>query len=182
MNTPNTITLARIVLVPFVVLFLFVGGNLGHAIALVLFLLASASDWLDGYLARRTGQVTVTGKILDPIADKILVYSLFLSFIHMGQLSFWMVAILLAREFLVMALRVELAARGIVVAASTTAKWKTVLQYAVIVCVFIVLFVRPHFPASILYMVAQIFMAAAVVVAVVSALEYAFEGRKQLHT
>ena len=182
MNLPNAITLARIVMVPFVVLFLFVSGNIGLAIALIIFLGASVSDWLDGYLARRNNQVTVTGKILDPVADKILVYSVFISFVHMGQLPFWMVSIALAREFLVMALRVELAARGIVVAASVTAKWKTILQYATIFCVFLVLFARPGSFASLFHVLVQVLMGGAVAVAVISGLGYALQGRKRLTT
>ena len=83
MNTANKITFFRIALIPFFIIFLFIFGKVGIILSLLIFAVASFSDWLDGYIARKKNEVTVTGKIIDPVADKVLVYSAFICFIYL---------------------------------------------------------------------------------------------------
>ena len=103
MTLANKITLARIICLPLVVLFLFRWGAAGKIMAFLIFLLASLSDLLDGWFARRTNTVTSMGKIMDPVADKVLIFGIFISFIQLHLIPFWMVIIIMARDFLVMA-------------------------------------------------------------------------------
>ena len=139
MTLANKITLFRLLVCPFFVLFLFLGNGMAKAVALFFFLVASFSDLLDGYLARRKNEITSIGKIIDPVADKILVYSAFISFIQLHLIPFWMVIIIIGRDFLVMALRVELARKGIIVSANNLAKVKTASEYIVIFFVLLIL-------------------------------------------
>lgn len=133
-NLPNILTVARIAAVPvFVVLYM---NELFFA-ALILFCLASLTDMLDGKIARKYNLVSNFGKIMDPLADKILTYSVFVLWVEEG-LSFcpgWFLMIILFREFLVAGLRTVAASEGIVIAADMSGKIKTVLQMAAIILV-----------------------------------------------
>ena len=180
MNTANRITISRIFFIPLFIVFLFILGWKGKVISLIVFLLACSTDWLDGYIARKKKQVTTTGKIMDPVADKILVYSGFICFIYLKIIPFWMVLILLARDFLVMALRVELAARGNVLAACYTAKVKTVLEYAVILFVFIFFLLPPGILRQRILWFIWSAMGAAVIFAVISGFQYTQEAKQYL--
>lgn len=128
MNLPNSITAARLVLTAIFVASASWGGPLGLIVALVTFILASFSDWLDGYLARRLQLVTSLGKLLDPLADKILVASAFIFFTSTGRCPVWITCLLIGREFLVTGLRQIAVAQGEVIAADKLGKWKTTLQ------------------------------------------------------
>jgi len=139
MTLANKITLSRIFICPFFVLFLFLGGGMAKVIALLLFVISSFSDLLDGYIARRKNEITPMGKIIDPVADKVLVYSAFICFIQLHLVPFWMVIIIMARDFFIMALRVEVARRNVIVSASNLAKAKTAFEYIVIFFVLLVL-------------------------------------------
>ena len=125
MNLPNKLTLARIAAVPvFVVLYM-----KGQFIpAFIIFILASLTDMLDGKIARKYNLITNFGKIMDPLADKILVYSAFCLMIEDGTMPSWMLIVILLREFAVSGMRTVAAANGIVVAAGMSGKIKTVLQ------------------------------------------------------
>ncbi|HRV32823.1 MAG TPA: CDP-diacylglycerol--glycerol-3-phosphate 3-phosphatidyltransferase, partial [Anaerovoracaceae bacterium] len=125
MNLPNKLTVARVVLVPvFVVLYM--QGNTTAALAV--FLAASFTDYLDGYWARKYRLITNFGKIMDPLADKVLVYSAFCCMVENGTIPAWMLIVILAREFTVAGMRTVAASEGLVIAAGTTGKIKTVLQ------------------------------------------------------
>jgi len=139
MTLANKITWGRLVISPFFVLFLFIGGPEGKILSLLIFLIASSGDFLDGYFARKRNEVTSIGKIMDPVVDKILVYGAFISFIQLHLIPFWMVMILVARDFLVMGLRVEAAAKETIISASKLAKAKTISQYIAIFFVFLVI-------------------------------------------
>ncbi len=102
----------------------------GHMLALVMFVLAATSDWLDGYLARRMGLVTPLGKLLDPLADKILVCTGFVFFSIVGFCPLWVAALIIGREFLVTGLRQIAVEAGQVLAADRMGKWKTAFQLA----------------------------------------------------
>jgi len=124
-SAANKITLLRIVLIPLLLAFLVrEGTTTDRWIALLIFLLASATDGLDGYLARSRGQVTVLGKLLDPVADKLLVTAALLPLVRDEIVGDWMAALLIGREFLVSGLRSVASAEGVVIPAGSLGKWK----------------------------------------------------------
>ena len=129
-NLPNFLSAFRILLVPVLVTVLFTKVDGKEWVGLGLFLAAALTDFLDGYLARRWGRVTRLGQILDPAADKILMASAFISLVELNHavVPVWMVALILAREFAVSALRSVAASAGVVIAASWSGKVKTVAQ------------------------------------------------------
>ncbi|MCI8856868.1 MAG: CDP-diacylglycerol--glycerol-3-phosphate 3-phosphatidyltransferase [Clostridiaceae bacterium] len=137
MTTANKITLARIAMIPFFVVFALMEGFQWQAAALALFCIASATDFLDGYIARKYNQVTDFGKFVDPLADKLLVTAALVIFVGQGLLTSWMVFIILAREFIITSLRNVAAAKGQVMAASWSGKVKTCVQIAGIILIFL---------------------------------------------
>lgn len=130
LNLPTALTLGRIVLIPFFVMVTPYNPLLGAAI----FGIASVTDFLDGYLARKTGQITKFGIILDPIADKFLVISALILLVDMARLSAWIAIFMIVREFLVTALRVVALSKDIVIPAETGGKLKTAAQITAILC------------------------------------------------
>jgi CDP-diacylglycerol--glycerol-3-phosphate 3-phosphatidyltransferase len=128
-NLPTQLTVGRICLVPLVVVFLISTESIHALVAAVLFAAAAVTDWLDGLIARRRGQVTTLGKLLDPVADKVLVSAALISLVQLGTIPAWVVVIMIGREFAVTGLRSVSAAQGVVMAASDLAKYKTVAQY-----------------------------------------------------
>ena len=139
MTTANKITMVRILMIPFFIYFALQADKTSLIVALVLFCLASVTDFLDGYIARKYNQVTDFGKFVDPLADKLLVTAALLIFIEKGIFPAWMVFIVLAREFIITSLRNVAAAKGKVLAASWTGKVKTCVQIAGIIIDFFVL-------------------------------------------
>lgn len=180
MNLANKITISRIILIPLFIFFLFNLGREGIILSLFIFVIASFSDWLDGYIARKSGQITTTGKIMDPVADKILVYSAFISFIQLNIIPFWMVIIIMARDFFVMALRVEVAAKGGILAAIPAAKMKTVLEYGSIISAFLYFITLTEVHQVILKILIYTFIGLATVFAVISGAQYFFQSKKYL--
>lgn len=130
MNLPNKLTVLRMIMVPFFVLFMLtdIGGAANKWIALVLFVVASFTDFLDGKIARSRGLVTNFGKFMDPLADKLLVCSAMICLIEMGKLPAWVVIIIIGREFIISGFRLVASDNGIVIAASYWGKFKTVFQ------------------------------------------------------
>lgn len=131
-NLPIGLTLARIVLVPFVVMFLISSSRVHVMIAAVIFVAASLTDWLDGLLARRRNQVTTLGKLLDPVADKLLVAAALVALVQIETVPAWMVFVIVGRELAVTGLRAVSASVGVIVSASQLGKYKTVTQYVAI--------------------------------------------------
>lgn len=139
MNLPNSLTLVRIFLVPLLVVVLLtkperplVLGMSNHVLGAFIFAVASFTDWLDGFLARRRRQVTVVGQLLDPIADKLLTAAAFISLVQMEAAPAWMVAVIIGREFAVTALRSLAYARGVVMPSSPLGKGKMACQVTAI--------------------------------------------------
>ncbi len=128
MNLPNSITFARLILTGVFVLGVSLGSRLGLVVALLAFILAAISDWLDGYLARRMNLVTSLGKLMDPLADKILVSSAFIYFSSVDRCPVWVTSVIIGREFLVTGLRQIAIDQGEVIAADRLGKWKTTFQ------------------------------------------------------
>ena len=173
-NLANLLTVLRIALVPFFAWALLADGGhttTGRLIATALFVVAAATDRLDGWLARRSGQVTDLGKMLDPIADKVLIGTALVLLSWLGDLAWWVTVIILVRELGITAMRFFLL-RYVVLPASRGGKLKTVLQSVAIGLYLLPLDVLPEFVS----VVAVIFMGAALVVTVVTGLDYARTG------
>lgn len=145
MNLPNKITLSRICLIPVFIIILSIPLDLGawnigatdlpitHFIAALIFIIASTTDWLDGYIARKYQLITNMGKFLDPLADKLLVSAAFILIVELGLAPAWVVILIISREFAVTGLRLVAAGEGIVLAASKMGKLKTVSQILAII-------------------------------------------------
>jgi len=172
---PMILTLGRVALIPvFIVLFL----NEHIIAAATVFIVASLTDALDGHIARKRGVVSDWGKLLDPLADKILVVSALILFVSKGIVPDWSVVIILAREFAVTGLRTAVAAKGLVLAAGMTGKIKTVFQMGAIIVIFLVL-IFPDVFAGEMY-IAMVIYWIAVLMTVISGTEYFIRNRKLL--
>lgn len=149
MNLPNRITLGRIFLVPVIMFFLlvnlelpeFVIGEfsitLNQIIAVLIFIIAASTDGLDGYIARKNKIVTNLGKLLDPLADKLLVAAVLVSLVDMGKLDAWIAIVIISREFAVTGLRQVALLEGKVIPASKWGKWKTATQITAIIALMV---------------------------------------------
>lgn len=134
MNTPNKLTLLRIIMIPFFVVFMLVDfGPWSKWAALAIFVVASLTDTLDGYLARRDHLVTNFGKFMDPLADKLLVCSAMICMIELGRLPSWVVIVIIGREFVISGFRLIASDNGVVIAANYWGKIKTVCQMVMII-------------------------------------------------
>ena len=163
-NIPTILTFSRIVLIPFFILITPQSPLIGISI----FLIASLTDFLDGYLARRSGEITKFGIILDPIADKFLVISALILLVDMVRLSAWIAIVIIVREFVVTALRVVALSKDIVIPAETGGKLKTAAQMTAIILLLL--------PGGIgdldFYDVGLVLMYIALVLAIVSGIKY----------
>lgn len=128
MNLPNKLTCLRILLTFVFMFFLFLRGVASKYIALSVFLVASVTDFYDGHIARKTNQVTDFGKLMDPIADKILALAAFLAFVELKLVPAWMVVLIISRELIITGVRIVAVANGKVLAADSAGKHKTVSQ------------------------------------------------------
>ncbi len=131
-HLPNILTLLRILLIPPLVVILFSPSRQAGFFAAALFAVASITDWLDGYLARRLNIVTMLGKFLDPIADKLMVMSALIMILPFGRVPAWMVLVILGREIVITGLRSIASSEGIVISASKLGKYKTIFQIVAI--------------------------------------------------
>ena len=174
MNLPNKLTVLRVLMIPFFVVFMITPlaeGN-GKYIALALFCIASLTDMLDGKIARKYGLVTNFGKFMDPLADKLLVCSALICLIQLGQLPAWVVIVIISREFIISGFRLVAADNGIVIAASYWGKFKTVFQMtAVVLLIF-------NIPALSVLTSAVLWIA--VILTVVSLVDYVAKNIKVL--
>ena len=134
MNVPNALTILRICLVPVFVLFMLtgIGGSYGDIIAGVIFIIASLTDTLDGHIARKYDQITVFGKFMDPLADKLLVCSALICLVELERIPAWIVIIIIGRDFIISGFRLVAAGKGVVIAADMSGKIKTTLQMIMI--------------------------------------------------
>jgi len=148
MNLPNKLTLARLAVIPLLLMMANISGPYAGPFTGLLFLLAAVTDGLDGYLARRQGEVTTLGKFIDPLVDKILVLAGLVILVEMGRLPGWVAVIIIGREIAVTGLRAMLATKNIVLPASRLGKYKMAAQTVAIVSLFIWGFVPgiPLFP------------------------------------
>ena len=135
MNLPNKLTLLRVFMIPFFVVFMLtdLGGSYGKYIALAIFIAASLTDMLDGKIARKYNLVTNFGKFMDPLADKLLVCAAMICLVEMGRLPAWMVIVIISREFIISGFRLVASDNGVVIAASYWGKFKTTFQMLMII-------------------------------------------------
>jgi len=166
-NLPTLLTLSRIVLIPFFVLSVYQHPVVGALI----FSIASITDFLDGYLARRSGQITKFGIIMDPLADKFLVISALIVLVDMARLSAFIAIILIVREFLVTGLRVVALSKDIVIPAEMGGKLKTTAQITAILCLILVGSIFDRLPVD-LYDAGIVFIWIALVLSVTSGVQY----------
>lgn len=171
MNLPNKLTILRVIMIPFFIVFLLVPITpYDKWIALTIFIIASLTDLLDGKIARKYNLVTNFGKFMDPLADKLLVCSALICLIELGKIPAWMVIVIIAREFIISGFRLVASDSGVVIAASYWGKFKTTFQMAA-VCLLIV-------DIAVLQVLTQIILWIAVILTVVSLVDYLAKNKE----
>lgn len=183
MNLPNKLTMFRVILIPFFVFFLLtdVLEATGDILALVIFIVASLTDMLDGKIARKYNLVTNFGKFMDPLADKLLVCSAMICLIEMKQLAAWIVIIIIAREFIISGFRLIAAEHQIVIAASMWGKFKTTFQMVMII--LLILDVNCSImiaSADLIHLLGVIATYIALVLTIVSLIDYLYKNKAVL--
>ena len=172
MNLPNKLTMLRVILIPFFVAFMLadICGAADFWIALAIFIVASLTDLLDGKIARKYNLVTNFGKLMDPLADKLLVSAALICLSSLGRLATWIVSVIIRREFIICGLRQIAAEAGIVIAASYWGKYKTTFQM-IMICLLIV-------NLEVLSILTTIVTWVAVILTIVSLVDYMVKNRK----
>jgi CDP-diacylglycerol---glycerol-3-phosphate 3-phosphatidyltransferase len=171
-NVPNVLTVIRILLVPVLIVALLEKTSDGDLLAAIVFAVASLTDYIDGYLARSRNWVTTFGKLMDPIADKLLIVAALITLVSLNRLDAWVAMVIIAREFAVTVLRVAAGAQqGVVIAASPLGKLKTALQVAMVMALIAVQG-RPLWVSLLIYVT--------VAVTVLSGADYFFGLRRHL--
>ena len=193
MNLANKLTIMRIILIPLFLVFILVKDiPYGSLIALLIFVLASITDKVDGYIARSRNQITNLGKFMDPLADKMLVISALIALVECGLIPSWMVIVIIAREFAISGLRMLAASEGLIVAASWWGKIKTVIQIAATMALLLRLnyeqigFVKEFFESNAVLIgfinyVPMTLMVLSVIATVVSGIDYFIKNRKVIN-
>ncbi|WP_372790981.1 CDP-diacylglycerol--glycerol-3-phosphate 3-phosphatidyltransferase [Paraconexibacter sp.] len=172
MNLPNVLTVVRILLVPALVVALLAETGRGDIIAAAVFALASLTDMADGYIARARGQITTFGKLMDPVADKLLVIAALISLVSLDRLAAWVAMVIIAREFAVTATRFAATQQGVVIAANWWGKAKTIVQ---VQAIFFLIAMGTPTPLWV-----EIWVYVAVAITVASGIDYFFGLRRRL--
>jgi CDP-diacylglycerol---glycerol-3-phosphate 3-phosphatidyltransferase len=172
-NLPNVLTVLRIMLVPVVVVSLLGNSPSGDVLAAVVFALASLTDFIDGYLARSRDSVTMFGRLMDPLADKLLIVAALISLVSLHRLAAWVAMVIIARELAVTMLRMGAGHSGVVIDASPLGKLKTVVQIVTVLAVIAVQG-QPLWLSLLIYTM--------VAVTAISGLDYFFGLRRHLDT
>lgn len=175
MNLPNKLTVLRVLMIPFFVVFMLMDivPGMDKWIALAIFVIASLTDLLDGKIARKYNLVTNFGKFMDPLADKLLVSSAMICLVEMGRLPAWIVIIIISREFIISGFRLVASDSGIVIAASYWGKFKTVFQMVMVIVMIMDL--GPSFA-----MVETILIYVALILTVISLIDYVAKNKEVL--
>jgi CDP-diacylglycerol--glycerol-3-phosphate 3-phosphatidyltransferase len=169
LNVPNALTLLRILLVPVLVVALLDATHEGDVLAAVVFAAASLTDAIDGWIARRHGAITTFGKLMDPVADKLLIVAALVALVSLHRVPAWVAMVIIAREFAVTATRMAATGQGVVIAANWWGKAKTIVQVAAI------FFAIAFDPAP---LAVDLLLYAAVVITVFSGIDYFFGLRR----
>lgn len=173
MNLPNKLTILRICMIPFFLFFMLTNFVLGSKyIALIIFVVASLTDLLDGYIARKYKLITNFGKFMDPLADKLLVSAALICFVELASLPAWIVVIIISREFIISGFRLVASDKGIVIAASYVGKLKTVFQMAMTIVLIADI---PGFET-----IETILIYAALILTIISLLDYLIKNKTVL--
>jgi CDP-diacylglycerol--glycerol-3-phosphate 3-phosphatidyltransferase len=172
LNLPNVLTLLRILLVPVLVVALLDGTANGDLLAAIVFAVASATDAMDGYLARTRNAITTFGKLMDPIADKLLIIAALVALVSQDRLAAWVAMVIIARELTVTITRMQATQQGVVIAANWWGKAKTIVQVTAIFCVIVAGRPTPTWVDALVY--------AAVAITIVSGVDYFFGLRRVL--
>jgi len=181
MNLPNKITLFRVILIPFFLISLLVSAIPGGRwIALVIFIVASLSDMVDGKLARKYNLVTDFGKFMDPLADKLLVCSAMIAMIELGKIPAWIVIVIIAREFTISGFRLIASDNGKVIAANMWGKVKTTVQMVMIIFLLIAYAAGWNYAAT--NIIATVLIYASLVLTVVSLITYIASNKDVIST
>lgn len=174
MNTPNKLTMLRVILIPFFVAVLLLDfASWSKWVALAIFVIASLTDMLDGYLARRDNLITNFGKFMDPLADKLLVCSAMICLVEMARIPSWVVIVIIGREFVISGFRLIASDNGVVIAANYWGKFKTVCQMIMIIVLIANL-------GGIFGILEQILIYASLALTVISLITYLWENRSVL--
>jgi len=188
MNLPNFLTIIRMALVPVFIVFFYLGQGgtqLFAILAFAVFIIAAGTDMLDGYIARSRNQITNFGKLMDPLADKILTTSAFIVFVDIHIIPAWMVVVILAREFAITGLRGVAASEGVVIAAGFSGKLKTIFQMVAIGLILLDSAIGngplTHGVWIVVSGAGIVCLWIAVVLTVYSGVEYLWKGRKLLN-
>ena len=176
MNLPNKLTILRVILVPFFVFFILAPyfEGYGNYIAVAIFIIASFTDFLDGYLARKHNLVTNFGKFMDPLADKLLVCSALICLIETGHLASWIVIIIIAREFIISGFRLVASDNGVVIAASYWGKFKTVSQMLMVIILIL------DIPLAAFQIIGTVLTYVALALTVISLVDYVVKNKDVL--
>jgi len=172
LNLPNVLTLIRILLVPVLVVALLDETANGDLLAAIVFALASATDAMDGYLARTRNAITTFGKLMDPIADKLLIIAALVALVSLHRLAAWVAMVIIARELTVTVTRMQATQHGVVIAANWWGKAKTIVQVAAIFFIIAVGEPSPPWVDALVY--------GAVAITIVSGVDYFFGLRRVL--
>ena len=179
MTTANKITILRMILVPVFMVFLLIDNTACQMSALIVFILASLSDAVDGYIARHYNQITNFGKFMDPLADKMLTTAAFLILLEQGRITWFApvaIMLVLAREFMVAGLRMVCGSEGSVIAASMLGKIKTVAQMIAII-IAILLMNENWFPQNTAILVTNILIWISTIITVLSGIDYVWKNK-----
>lgn len=168
LNLPNSLSFIRLLTAPVLVVMLFSPGKALSLAAAVVFALVCATDWLDGYLARRYETVTPLGKFLDPLADKILIVTAFIMLIPLGRVPAWLVALIVGRAIAVTGLRAVASSAGVVIAASPLGKYKTIFQ---IICLVPLIIHYPYLGLD-FHLIGTVLLVPAFILTMLSGIEY----------
>ena len=179
MNLPNKLTILRVIMIPFFVVFMYLDFAAAKWIALGIFIAAAITDTLDGQIARRCNLVTTLdrttfGKFMDPLADKLLVCSAMIALVDQGRIPAWIVIIIIAREFIISGFRLIAAEKGVVIAAGIWGKLKTVVQM-VMVC-----FLIGNLGGKVIFVIEQVLIYAALVLTIISLIDYLVSNKNVL--
>lgn len=172
MNLPNKLTVLRVLLIPFFVLFTLVDLVPGYSkyIAVAIFVIASLTDLLDGKIARKYNLITNFGKFMDPLADKLLVSAAMICLVSGGRLPAWIVIVIISREFIISGFRLVASDNGVVIAASYWGKWKTTFQMAMIIVLLLDL-------GGIFVVIGQILIWVSLILTIVSLIDYLVKNK-----
>ena len=180
MNLPNKLTVIRMILTPLYLAAMLIEFRYHYFVALVIFAVASITDFLDGKIARKHNLITTFGKLCDPVADKMLTTAALLAFMQLGLCDIWVVMIILTREFLVTSFRLVSSAQGVVIPAGIHGKIKTVSQMVFSIIIMLGRFVGEFvsFDFEIFSLVSNILLWITAVLTVVSGIKYIVDGKK----